>query len=287
MEKYFFLFSFFFISSYSLFSAGTADQTDYQSELSVQCPYVIDSIATGEMSSAEGKTMLKELRAVHKVSYSDEAGIIDSFLDQLERGQITREDALLYFSYLKDKKIPEIRKDEGNSSFLEYQKKLLEKYNEVISALLSDDMTIESAILRMEAFQRNSGFLNNKMFIQLQTLLLSYQSGALPGSQLHSDYLSIRDEWMEEINSETAESSNLKDEESTSNAEDNRPAPSDTPEPSDRPDHLEEPDHPDRQDHSDRQDRPGSQNHSDRQDRPDRQDHSDRQDRPGSQDHSR
>ena len=235
MEKYFFLFSFFFKSSYSLFSAGTADQTDYQSELSVQCPHIIDSIATGEMSSKEGKTVLKELRAAHKVSYSDEAGIIDSFLDQLEEGQITREDALLYFSYLKDKKIPEIRKNEGNSSFLEYQKKLLEQYNEVISALLSDEMTIERAILRMEAFQRNSGFLNNKMFIELQTLLRSYQSGALPGSQLHSDYISIRDEWMEEINSETAEPSNLRDRESTSNAEDNKPAPSDTPEPNDEP----------------------------------------------------
>jgi len=199
MKKYLILIAIFSIPYLPLFPSGLQDYREYQAELSQQFPAVVDSLAKGEITSTEAKDKLGEIRAAYNMSYTDESGIIDSFLDQLGEGEITKESALLYFSYLKDKRIPELRREEGNSSALSYQKELLETYSEVISNLSANMTSIEEAILNMETFQRNSGFLRNRMFVKLQTLLLTYQTGSITDNQLRSRYTAIKNSWKDSI----------------------------------------------------------------------------------------
>jgi len=199
MKRYLILIAILSIPYFSLYPSGIQDYREYQSELTEKFPIVVDSLAKGEITAAEAKGILGEIRTAYNISYNDESGIIDSFLDQLGEGEISRDNALLYFSYLKDKRIPELRREEGNSSALGYQKELLETYNEVISDLSSKMISIEEAILNMETFQRNSGFLRNRMFVKLQTLLVSYQTGTITDTQLRSRYTRIKKDWEDSV----------------------------------------------------------------------------------------
>lgn len=204
MKKYFLLNAIFLFSIFSLFPMGNSDKIVYQEELTQLYPQLVKSISNGELSASQAKNQLEALRNTYKISYNDEAGIVDVFIDQLDKGKITGENAILYFSYLKDKKIPDLRRDEGNHAVLDYQKDLLIEYEKVIEDLFNNNVSIDQAIHQLESFQRQSGFLRNRLFVKLQTFLISYRSELLTEFQMRNKFAQTKRAWESSIEKETA-----------------------------------------------------------------------------------
>lgn len=180
-----------------IFSMGADDNRTYEAQLATDYPIIIDSLTDGQITAAEAKEHLARLRESNDISYNDEAGMLDSFVDQLDEGLITKDQALLYFTYLKENRISELRKEEGSNSVLSYQKELMTEFKLAIDHLSSHEISIDEAIVEMERYQRNSGFLKSDMYDRLQTLLQTYKSGDLNDLQLQSSFDDIRSEWQD------------------------------------------------------------------------------------------
>ncbi len=82
----------------SLSSRGTAERDSmYHREIEASFPFILDEMAAGRMTGAEGKARLSEIRRNFNRSYTDFEGMADALIDALEEGRIDRDEALSRF----------------------------------------------------------------------------------------------------------------------------------------------------------------------------------------------
>ena len=74
----------------------------YQTELQQEFQIILNDIYNDNTSSVLAKKRLSELRTKHKISYTDEAGIMEAIIDRAEERSLTIDESRFYFKLLQE-----------------------------------------------------------------------------------------------------------------------------------------------------------------------------------------
>ena len=162
----------------------------YKAELKQEFSSIIDDIHSQKISAESAKNKISSLRNKYQISYTDEAGIIDSIIDRTAETDFSVEEAEFYFTHLQ------------NGTLMAYRK---EKHiNDVISLLQSSlqNGNSDKLLSILDNYYEFTGLEKDDNYSRIHTIITAPSVDAHSIWEIKSGLDSIKSENSQHISSE-------------------------------------------------------------------------------------
>ncbi len=189
----------------TVYAGGNAEKNEnYRTELANVFNETVAGIYNDEISLSDGHEELKTLRSRYDISYTDEAGVMDSMLDRVYEGTMSPAETKYYFSLMQEKKLSEYRTLSYQKRFYLHQNELMGLMQSIIADSSSDSVSVSVLRNTMNNYYDFFGLRFGEEYRSLNKLLIMFEDGELSIEGLKDELATLGKETPESDSADSA-----------------------------------------------------------------------------------
>ncbi len=177
----------------------------YKDELEQEFDETIVELAAGKIDNRTAKEQLKNLRTKYSISYTDEAGILESIMDRTAERTMTPNEGHFYFQLLQEGKLMKFRQETYRKESEQYKRELVSLLAQKVEIPDINKTYTNELLDYLNNYYDMVGLEYDEEYFRLKEHILSLKNGLVTQEEILKTFDSMERQYIQNENIRSAQ----------------------------------------------------------------------------------